>query len=283
HWQRKRMASDAMQQQLFYWREQLKAPLPTLDLPARGPRPSVFSGRGAERGWSFGRDLTDLLKGFAQQQGGTMIMLLIAAFKVLLYRYSGQKEILVGTPIANRTRREVEPLIGVFANTLVIRTKLSVNPTFRELLRLVMRTALEAYAHQDVPFEKLVQALQPERDLSRSPLFQVMFVLQNAPMPRLEMADIEMVPLVIEGVTSKFDMTLAVMEQEDGALSGWLEYNTDLFDESMVNRMIGHYDNILRGVVASSGQRISEIDLLGDVERRQLLTEWNDTFVDYPD
>src|SRR5262249_43863038 len=196
------MASDAMQRQLSYWREQLKAPLPTLELPARGPRPSVFSGRGAERIWSFGPELSGLLKGFSRQQGATLFMVLIAAFKVLLYRYSGQREILVGTPIANRTRREAEPLIGVFANTLVIRTNLSGNPLFRELLRVVKQTALDAYAHQDVPFEKLVEVLQPERDLSRSPLFQVMFVLQNAPMPRLEMADIEMVPLVIEGVTS---------------------------------------------------------------------------------
>src|SRR5215471_12947517 len=281
-WQRKRMASVALEEQLSYWRGRLKAPLTTLELPTTGRRPSVFTGRGSERIWSFRSHIAAAVKKFSRQEGATLFMVLIAAFKVLLHRYSGQKEILIGTPIANRNRREVEPLIGVFVNTLVLRTDLSNYPTFRELLAGVKQTALDAYANQDVPFEKLVEVLQPERDLSRSPLFQAMFVLQNAPMPALRVGDIEMAPLIVEGETSKFDITLAVMEQDDGALSGWLEYNTDLFDKSQVERMIGHYETILEVMIACPDKLVSGIDLLSESEHCQLLVEWNDTFVSNP-
>ncbi|HVG20252.1 MAG TPA: condensation domain-containing protein, partial [Blastocatellia bacterium] len=179
NWQRTRMTGEVLERQLAYWRGQLKGPLPVLELPTRGPRPSRVSTRGAERACRLGREITDALKSLSQREGVTLFMTLVAAFKVLLYRYSGQEDILIGTPIANRNRREVEGLIGLFINTLVLRTDLSGEPTFRELLGRVKEVSLEAYAHQDVPFERLVEELQPERDMSRSPLFQVMFALQN--------------------------------------------------------------------------------------------------------
>ncbi|HVG20255.1 MAG TPA: amino acid adenylation domain-containing protein, partial [Blastocatellia bacterium] len=270
-----------LDKQLGYWREQLKGPLPVLELPSRGPRPSLYSTRGAVRVWRMPRPLSEGVKALSQREGVTLFMALVAAFKVLLYRYSGQEDLLVGTPIAGRSRREVEALIGVFINTLVLRTDLSGGPTFRELLARVKEVALGAYANQDVPFERLVEELQPERDMSRGPLFQVMFVLQNAPMPAFKMADLVMSPLVIEGSTSKFDMTLSVMEEEDGILLGWLECNTDLFDEPMMQRLIGHYETLLGGVIADPGERISRLPLLTEAERRQLLIEWNDTAGDY--
>jgi amino acid adenylation domain-containing protein len=281
HWQREGMTSEVLEQQLGYWRQQLKGPVPVLELPTRGPRPSTYSTRGAVRVWRMARDLSDGAKALSQREGVTLFMTLIAAFKVLLHRYTGEADLLVGTPIAGRNRREVEGLIGVFINTLVLRTDLSGEPTFRELLARVKEVALGAYANQDVPFEKLVEELQPERDMSRSPLFQVMFVLQNAPMPAFKKGDLVMSPLVIEGVTSKFDMTLSLMEEEDGIILGWLECNTDLFDEPMMQRLIGHYETLLRGVIADPGERLSRLPLLTEAERRQLLVEWNDTAGDY--
>jgi amino acid adenylation domain-containing protein len=281
HWQREWMTSEVLAQQLGYWREQLKGPVPVLELPTRGPRPSAYSTRGAVRVWRMARDLSDGAKALSQREGVTLFMTLMAAFKVLLYRYTGETDMLVGTPIAGRNRREVEGLIGVFINTLVLRTDLSGEPTFRELLARVKEVALGAYANQDVPFEKLVEELQPGRDMSRSPLFQVMFVLQNAPMPAFKKGDLVMSPVVIEGVTSKFDMTLSLMEEEDGIILGWLECNTDLFDEPMMQRLIGHYETVLRGIIADPGERLSRLPLLTEAERRQLLVEWNDTAGNY--
>ncbi len=271
NWQRMRMTSQVLEQQLGYWREQLQGPLPVLELPTRGPRPAAYSTGGKVRVWSMAHDLTEAVKSLSQRQGVTLFMTLLAAFKVLLYRYSGEADLLVGTPIAGRNRREVEGLIGCFINTLVLRTDLLGEPTFRELLARVKEVALGAYANQDVPFEKLVEELQPKRDLSRSPLFQVMFVLQNAPMPALKMANVLMSHQDIEAATSKFDMTFAVMEKDNGILSGWLEYNTSLFDERMIEQMIRHYQNILQCIVANPDMPISRVQMLDEAERRQAL------------
>jgi len=281
HWQRAWMTSQVLEQQLGYWREQLQGPLAVLELPTRGPRPATYSTRGAVRVWRMGRDLSEGAKALSQRQGVTLFMTLMAAFKVLLYRYTQERDLLVGTPMAGRSRRELEGLIGVFINTLVLRTDMRGEPSFGELLGRVKEVALGAYANQDVPFEKLVEELQPVRDMSRSPLFQVMFVLQNAPMPAFKKGDLVMSPLVIEGVTSKFDLTLSLMEEEDGIILGWLECNTDLFDEPMMLRLIGHYETLLRGIIADPGERISRLPLLTETERRQLLVEWNDTAGDY--
>jgi amino acid adenylation domain-containing protein len=281
HWQRRSMTSRVLEGQLEYWRGKLKGPVPALELPARGPRPARYSVRGAMRVWRMSRELSDGAKALSRREGVTLFMTLIAAYKTLLYRYTGERDILVGTPVAGRNRREVEGLIGVFINTMVLRTDLSGEPTFRELLSRVKEVSLEAFANQDAPFEKLVEELQPERDLSRNPFFQVMFVLQNTPMPSFKQGNIVMSPLVIEGVTSKFDMTLSLMEEEDGIILGWLECNTDLFDEQAMIRLIGHYETLLRGVIANPDGRISSSPLLTDDERRQLLFDWNDTTGDY--
>jgi amino acid adenylation domain-containing protein len=281
HWQRNRLKGDVLDRQLAFWRNQLSAPLPVLELPTRAPRPSRHSVDGAVRVWELPRDITEGTKNLSQEEGATLFMTLLAAFKVLLSRYSSQLDLLVGTPIANRNRAELEPLIGLFINTLVLRTDLSADPSFKQLLARVKEVALGAYANQDVPFEKLVEELQPERDLARTPFFQVMFVMQNAPMPALRMGEVTMSPLVIEGATSKFDLTLSIMEEADGNLSGWLEYNTHLFDKAMIERMIGHYNTLLRGIIENPEERVSRLPILTHSERGQLLRAFNDTADSY--
>ncbi len=208
-------------------------------------------------------------------------MLLLAAFQVLLARYSGQDDIAVGSPIAGRGRREFEGLIGFFVNTLVLRTDLSGNPRFRDLLARVRESALEAYAHQDVPFEKLVEELKPQRDLSRSPLIQVMFALQNAPGGELALPGLEVTAQALDTATAKFDLTLSLTERPEG-LRGVLEYATDLFDAATIERMAGHFTTLLEGIVAQPETPIGELPLLTPAERHQLLVQWNDTAVDYP-
>jgi amino acid adenylation domain-containing protein len=281
HWQRNRLKGELLDRQLEYWRGQLSGPLPVLELPTRAPRPSRHSVDGAVRVWGLPRDITEGAKDLTQEEGATLFMTLLGAFDVLLMRYSSQQDILVGTPIASRNRAELEPLIGLFINTLVLRVDVSDDPTFRQLLGRVKEVSLGAYGHQDVPFEKLVEELQPERDLARTPFFQVMFVMQNAPMPALKMGEVTMSPLVIEGATSKFDLTLSIMEEADGNLSGWLEYNTHLFDEGMIERMIGHYNTLLRGIIKSPEEKISRLPILTDVERDQLLKTFNETLGSY--
>ena len=208
-------------------------------------------------------------------------MTMLAAFKVLLYRYTGERDVVVGTPIANRNRREIEGLIGFFINTLVLRTGMAGEEGFGEVLARVKEVSLGAYAHQDVPFEKLVEELQPERDTSRTPLFQVMFVLQNTPMPSMKMGELKLSPFLVEGTTSKFDLTLSVMEDTGDSLTAWLEYNTDLFDEHSMERMATHYETLLRSIVANPDERISQLSILTAAEKQQLLGAWNDTASTY--
>jgi amino acid adenylation domain-containing protein len=208
-------------------------------------------------------------------------MTLLAAFQTLLYRYSGQEDIIVGTPIANRNRVETEGLIGFFVNTLALRSDLSGNPAFAELLGRVKEAALGAFAHQDLPFEMLVEALQPERDTSHSPVFQVMFALQNAPAEMGSLKDVTVTPLNDQGTVAKFDLTLHIEEKSD-AISGSFEYNTDLFDAATISRMSEHLQTLLQGIVADPGNRVSDLPVLTGSERRRLLQEWNDTVRDYP-
>ncbi len=208
-------------------------------------------------------------------------MTLLAAFQVLLYRYSGQEDIVIGLPIANRNRTEIEGLIGFFVNTLVLRADLSEKPTFKELLQRVRDVCLEAYAHQDLPFEKLVEELRPDRDLSRNPLFQVMFVLQNTPRPLPQPAGLNIERFDVLPATSPFDLSLYLRER-GGKLIGFVEYNTDLFEPSTIERMIGHFETLLKGIVADPEQPISTLPLLTEAERHQLVVEWNDTKADYP-
>jgi amino acid adenylation domain-containing protein len=280
-WQRQWLQGEVLNKQLSYWQKQLSGNLPILQLPTDRPRARVQTFRGARRSFSLPTDLTEALKVLSQKQEVTLFMTLLAAFKTLLYRYTSQADILVGSPIANRNRTETELLIGFFVNTLVLRTDLSGNPTFRELLRRVRQVTWDAYDHQDLPFEKLVEELQLERDLSYSPLFQVMFVLQNAPQVNLELSGLTLSFLSAENSTAKFDLTLDLQATASG-LVGAFEYNTDLFDEATISRMTGHFHSLLSGIVNHPEQHLSELPLLTEAERHQLLVEWNDTQIEYP-
>jgi len=245
------------------------------------PRPAAQSFQGSHQSLLLSKGLSEELQALSQREGLTLFMTLLAAFKTLLYRYTDQEDLVVGLPIAGRTRAEIENLIGFFANMLVLRTDLSGNPTFRELLGRVREVALGAYAHQDVPFEKLVEELQPGRSLSHNPLFQVVFGLQNAPTPPAEFSGLALNPLQVDHSTSKFDLVLHMVEGAEG-LQGRLEYKTDLFDAATINRMIGHFQVLLEGIVADPEQHIGTLQLLTEAERHQLLVEWNDTQTDFP-
>jgi len=279
-WQREWLQGDVLGTQLGYWKMQLEN-VQTLQLPTDRPRPAVQSYRGARQSIVLSRELSEALKTLSRQQGVTLFMTLLAAFQTLLYRYTGQEDIAVGSPIAGRNRREIEELIGFFVNTLVLRTDLSGDPSFLEVLGRVRESSLEAYAHQDVPFEKLVEELQPTRNLSQNPLFQVMFILQNAPREALEFAGLTMSSVKIDSTKAKFDLTLSIQNEGEG-LRGSLQYSSDLFNLETITRMLGHFRNLLEGIVANPEQRISEIPLLTEAERHQLLVEWNDTRRDYP-
>ena len=278
-WQRNWLQGERLEEQLSYWRSQLADVPPLLKLPTDRPRPPVQSYSGAHEALLLSESLTLSLNELSQHNGVTLFMVLLAAFSTLLYRYSGQSDILIGTPIANRNRAETENLIGFFINTLILRTRFSEQMTFRELLAQVRETALEAYAHQDLPFEKLVEELQPERTLSHSPLFQVMLDLQNAPMRDMKLQGLSLTELPFDSQMAKFDLTLTVFET-DRRLSGALEYNTDLFDAVTVQRMVQHFERLLKAVVSNPDEQVFRLQLLTDDERQQILFEWNDTQVE---
>ena len=280
HWQRQWFQGEGLEKQLSYWRQQLDHAPPVLELPTDRSRPAVQTFRGTNQPLVLPQPLSEALKGLSRREGVTLFMTLLAAFQTLLHRYTGQADVIVGSPIANRTRAEVEQLIGFFVNTLVLRTNLSGNPTFRELLGRVREVALGAYAHQDLPFEKLVEELQPDRNLSHNPLFQVMFVLQNAPRPELELSDLTLSFLRAESGIARFDLTLFMWEDANG-LVGRLEYNTDLFDADTITRLLRQFQTLLEGIVAEPEQRLSALPLLSEAGRHQLLLEWNDTQADY--
>ena len=280
-WQRQWLQGDVLQSQLDYWQKQLKDAPTLLPLPTDRLRGAVQTFAGAYQKFALSVELTQKLTELSQQQSCTLFMTLLAAFDTLLYRYTGVVDILVGTPIANRDRSEIEGLIGFFVNTLVLRTDLSGNPSFYELLGRVREMAMEAYTHQDLPFEMLVEALQPERDLSHAPLFQVDFLLQNDPLSTVELTGLTVSSLPIETAMAKFDLTLAMQNTPTGLVGVW-EYNTDLFDHSTIERMTGHFVTLLEAVVAYPQKRINQLPLLTAFEQQQLLVEWNDTQADYP-
>ncbi|PMB44418.1 non-ribosomal peptide synthetase [Fischerella thermalis CCMEE 5201] len=281
NWQRKWIDSERIQPLLTYWKQKLQGELPVMNLPIDRPRSRVQTFKGAQAKLVLPETLRKELRNLSRQQGVTLFMTLLAAFKVLLYKYTGQTDILVGSPIANRNRAEVESLIGFFVNVLVLRTNLSGDLSFQDLLARVKSTALEAYVHQDLPFEKLVEELQPSRDLSYNPLFQVMFVLQNLPKPNLSLSDISVTCEEGYNGTSKFDLTL-FMEDSESGLVATCEYNTDLFNADTITRMLEHFQTLLSSIVSNPEQRISDLQLLTPSEVRQLLVEWNDTNTDYP-
>jgi len=281
-WQRQWLQGEVLEGQLNYWKQQLSGELPVLELPIDYPRPPIPTFTGGKTSIKLSSELTLSLQELSQKSDVTLYMTLLAAFKILLSRYSGQSDILVGTPIANRQLSEMEGLLGFFVNTLVLRTNLEDNPSFQELLGRVKETALGAYEHQDMPFEKLVEQLQPERDLSRNPLFQVMFALQNVPERSWELPHLAVTPLSVENFTAKFDLNLELWETETGLEGRW-EYNTDLFKGETIERMSGNFLTLLEGIVATPEQKVGFLPLLTSKERHQLLVSWNDTFASYPE
>jgi amino acid adenylation domain-containing protein len=281
-WQREWLEGGVLEQQLAYWKKQLGGGGMLL-LPTDRPRPTLQSQNGATCDFVIGASLTQKLKKWAEEQGATLFMVLVAAFQVLLYRYSGQHDIAVGTPTAGRSSGETEKLIGFFINTLVLRVDLSGAPSFTELLERTKEVTLEAYVHEDVPFEKLVEVLSPERNLGSTPLFQVMIVLQNAPQSDLRLGAAELQPFnVVDNGTSKFDLLLQLGEDGFGKLTGSLQYSTDLFDAATISRMIEHYRRLLSGIAVKPSQSIDVLPLLTTEEHKQVIEEWNRTTVDFP-
>lgn len=271
-WQRQWLQGERLEEQLAFWKQQLSGIPPLLDLPTDRPRPAVERHTGATRRFVVPRELTDALHALSRREGATLFMTLLSAFNVLLSRYSRQEDICVGTPIANRSRPEIEGLIGLFLNTIVLRNQVAAGATFSELVRQVRKTALDAYAHQDVPFELVVEALQPERNLSHSPLFQVMFILQETA-DTAGLGDLALGRVPLDLGQSKFDLTLELQENEDG-LAGAVEYSTDLFDDTTIDRMVAHYCTLLGSIVANPDGEIHSLSMLPDAERR-LLDTWS--------
>ena len=293
-WQRECLQGEVLETQLVYWRQQL-ADIQALNLPIARPKSGAQSYRGSTEFFELPPQLGSELKALAQREGATLFMTLLAAFQALLSRYSQQSDIAVGSPIANRNRSEIEGLIGFFVNTLVLRTDLSGNPTFRELLSRVREVTMSAYARQDVPFEQLVEELQPERSLHQNPLFQVVFSLQNAPSQQLQLPGLKLSYVNLEVKTARFDLELHLWDAADSfrsfygkdwqyadSLRGAAIYNTDSFDRAAISRMLEHFKILLSSIVANPEQRIANLPLLSEIERQRLLIEWNNTRRDYP-
>ena len=279
-WQKEWLQGAELERQLTYWKNRLN-PNALLELPQDKPRPALMSSKGERQVMHLSPALTQALKALGQREGRTLFVTLLSAFNVLLSRYTGQDDIVVGTPIAGRPRAEVEGLIGLFVNMLALRSDLSGKPTFKELLNRVHESTLDAYAHQDIPFERLVDALKPERHLSHTPIFQVMFVLQNAPMPALEAPGVVMEAKPVDTGTTKYDLSLLLVDLPQG-LRVIAEYSTDLFERSTAERLLGHYLTLLEGIVAQPDVPISRLPLLPDAERQRVMKDWNDTAVTHP-
>lgn len=275
------LQGESAQRELSYWVERLADAPVTATIPTDRPRPPVQTTGGATQGLVIPRSLADSLIRLGQQEGATLYMTVLAAFFALLHRYTGQDDLVVGSPVAGRTRTEYEGLIGFFVNTLVLRADLSGNPTFRELLARVRAVALDAYAHQDVPFDRLVEALKPDRDLSYNPLFQIMFVFLNTPDSSKDFAGLTVETHAEETATAKVDLSLYLVEKADGLLIK-AEYNTDLFDPGTIARLLGHFQMLLKGVAIAPDAHLSALPLLTWSERDQLRS-WNATEAPYPD
>ena len=279
-WQLRQLQGEALQSQLDYWRQRLEQAPPLLQLPSDRPRPSIQTYRGATQSFQLSTPLTQALKHLSRDAGATLFMTLLTAFKILLYRYTGQTDLIVGSPVANRNRSEVEGLIGVFVNSLVLRTDLSGDPTVEALLGRIRQVMLGAYAHQDLPFEKVVEDIKPERNAHYNPLFQVSFTLHNTPRRSFELPGLTITPLAVKRDRALLDLRLDITETEEG-LTGCWEYNTDLFDGDRICRMSGHFQTLLEAIVSHPQQRLSELPVLTAAEHQQML-QWNQTQTDYP-
>jgi amino acid adenylation domain-containing protein/non-ribosomal peptide synthase protein (TIGR01720 family) len=280
-WQRGWLRGEILEGQLAYWKKQLSGAPRVLELPSDRPRPAVASFRGAIHRFTLTSELSAGLREVARQERVTLYMVLLGAFQVLLARWSGQQEVVVGSALAGRTHRQTEEMIGFFVNTVVLRADVSGNPSFQNLLKCVQETVLDAYAHQDLPFEKLVEELQPRRDLSRQPLFQVVFTLQNASQDEFELPGVKLRQMHPVGGAAKFDLSMVIEESSTG-LRVYIEYATDLFEAATVERLTGSFEQLLKGMVEHPEGRVGELALVSEEERRQLLVEWNNTAREYP-
>ncbi len=274
-WQQKRSQEQSVKKQLDYWVKQLTGIVP-LELPLDHPRPSIQTFHGARQSCSLSRTQLHKLKDLSRQEGVTLFMTLLATLKALIFRYTGQADVVVGMTVANRLLPEFENLIGFFANTLVMRTKIPAHTSFRSFLGNVREIVIEGIANQDVPFEEIVDKLQPERHLSHSPLFQVVFTLHNTLPADLSFGDVLVTPFFVESGTAKFDLSVEMMETDQG-LDIVLEYNTDLFEPNTIHKLIASYGTLLAGIIANANQPLNELPLLTDADRNQLLTGWNTT------
>jgi amino acid adenylation domain-containing protein/non-ribosomal peptide synthase protein (TIGR01720 family) len=281
HWQRSWLQGEVLEEQLSYWRRRLAGRLPVLELPTDRPRPPVRTYRGGTHTLVFPRAFAGNVHALGQREGVTLFMTLAAALQVLLQRYTGQDDLLIGFSVANRNRAELEGLIGFFVNNLVLRTDLSGDPSFRELLARVKEGALEAYDHQDLPFEKLVEELHPDRDLAQNPIFQVMLDVQNAARKELRLSGLTLTPIEIDARAARFDLDIHFFQggEDVGAV---FHYDTDLFDATTIARMATHYQTLLQGAAEDPERRVSELPILTAAERDQVLVEWNATARQYP-
>jgi amino acid adenylation domain-containing protein len=280
-WQRNHLSGDLLEQKLSYWKDKLEG-ISAIQLPTDYRRPAIRSNQGLTAAVHVNKEIVEALNALSRKQGTTLYMTLLSAFIVLLYRYSGQEDISVGTPVSGRSHQEIEGLIGFFINTLVLRNTVQGDKAFTKLLEQVKNTTLEAYNHQEVPFEKVVEAVVKERDMSYSPLFQVMFTLQNTPeIPELKLADVTLSAETAEDTTSKFDISLNLVETADGLVGG-LTYNTDLFKAETMERMIGHFTGILQAVVQTPTEIIGHINMLSEAEEKEQIETFNATKADYP-
>lgn len=281
YWQRQWLRGERLEKQLAYWHDRLDGAPPLLDLPVDHPRPAVPSGRGAKHSFRLPQELTGHLRDLSRREGVTLFVTLVSAFNVLLHRYSGQSDFCLGVSVANRIRPEIEGLIGLFANMLVLRADLSGNPSFIDFLRRMQAVSIGAQTHQDLPFEKLVEEMNPARDRSYSPFFQVVFVLHNLPPRTMELPDLAVQPMDVDFGTAKSDLTLHVTEDQEG-LQAAFEYSTDLFEAATIARMAGHFHLLLEAVTTNPLVRLSDLPLLSEAERRDL-ADWNRTTRPFPE
>jgi non-ribosomal peptide synthetase component F len=259
------LQGEVLEKQLAFWREQLKGIPPVLGLPLDRPRPQARTFAGACEMLHISADTLKAIKDLGRQEGATLFMTLIAVFQAMLSKYSGEEQIVVGTDLANRTMPETEQMIGFFINLLAVRTDLSGNPTFLELVHRVRERLLEAYAHQEVPFPKVVQEIQPERSTTHNPIVQALFVMQNAPRTKRELAGLKVEPFEVPVTTSKFDMAVFMAERPDELIGYWV-YSTELFEQKTIQSMMRHFTTLLQSVIALPGGRLSALAMLSPEE-----------------
>ena len=281
-WQNRQLESGRMQLELEFWRKQLHGPLPALELPTDRPRPSHSMFRGARKRFTLSKELTDAINQFSRDEKSTGFVVLLSAFKVLLQRYTHQDDVVVGSAVAGRNRPELENLVGIFMNNAALRTSLGGDPTVQQLVARVRETSLNAFAHQEIPFDRVVAELHPDRNLNRSPLFQVMFVLHNFPMPSVELPELSVRPLEMDPGTSRFDLTIDATEKGDGSIDLYFEYSTDLFENATIDRLARHFENILVSMAANPSQHISELQMLGADDLSELHAANLETKEEYP-